>query len=78
MQKGKKTYNWCHKHKAWTIHKAEYFQLKVKKDGKDEGNATTAKDKDNYDEKEEKNNENKVQMDHAYQTIVNSGGRVFP
>jgi hypothetical protein len=77
MQRGKKTYHWCHKHHMWTIHTPEECTLKEPlKDAV--ANETTTNNATKEDTKEDKKEgEDKVQMDQAYQSIIGSGGRIF-
>jgi hypothetical protein len=71
--RGNKTYHWCHKHRMWTIHTPEECTLKQPLP---EVNSTTEEKKETTKENKE-SKKDKVQMDQAYQTIINSGGRVF-
>jgi hypothetical protein len=70
--RNKKTYNWCPKHLAWTIHTPEECKLTAEITI---ANATTEEASQSDKESSEKG-EN-VSIDQAYNTIISNAGRMF-
>jgi hypothetical protein len=73
FMRNKKTYHWCPKHSAWTIHTPEEFKLT------NEVNiANTTTETNNRDEESGKDkDEGSICIDQAYNTIVSNGGRML-